>query len=122
MKPSFFKKHFLKHPGSAKPSPIMLQRVNADTKKRDGIRDFIRTGVFSLSFVLLMAGAVYLLQNTVTVTSSPNGKELPIYCVDRDDNKIAISFDAAWGNGNLRKAYSADAGISRYFLFLYILF
>ncbi|MCD7776968.1 MAG: hypothetical protein LUH47_00425 [Clostridiales bacterium] len=24
-------------------------------------------------------------------------KALPIYCVDRDDNKIAISFDAAWG-------------------------
>ena len=25
-------------------------------------------------------------------------RELPIYCVDRDDGKIAISFDAAWGN------------------------
>lgn len=68
------------------------------TKNQDTIKDFIRTGLFSLSFVLLMTGAVYLLQNTVTVTSSPTGKELPIYCVDRDDNKIALSFDAAWGN------------------------
>ncbi|HLR35534.1 MAG TPA: polysaccharide deacetylase family sporulation protein PdaB [Tissierellales bacterium] len=25
------------------------------------------------------------------------GKELPIYSVDRDDKKVAISFDAAWG-------------------------
>ena len=24
-------------------------------------------------------------------------KPLPIYCVNRTDNKIAISFDAAWG-------------------------
>ena len=24
-------------------------------------------------------------------------RELPIYCVNRDDNKISISFDAAWG-------------------------
>ncbi|MGN1077966.1 MAG: deacetylase, partial [Candidatus Gallimonas sp.] len=24
-------------------------------------------------------------------------RSLPIYCVDRDDNKIAISFDCAWG-------------------------
>lgn len=24
-------------------------------------------------------------------------RELPVYCVERDDNKIAISFDAAWG-------------------------
>lgn len=27
-----------------------------------------------------------------------NGKEYPIYCVERDDKKIALSFDAAWGN------------------------
>ncbi len=72
------------------------------TMKRDTIKDFIRTGLFSLSFVLLMTGAVYLLQNTVTVTSSPTGRELPIYCVDRDDNKIALSFDAAWGNEDTR--------------------
>ena len=24
-------------------------------------------------------------------------RELPIYCVERDDKKISISFDAAWG-------------------------
>lgn len=29
-------------------------------------------------------------------------KELPIYSVKRDDKVVAISFDAAWGNGRLR--------------------
>lgn len=71
--------------------------------EHNNVKDFFRTGLFSLSFVLLMAGAIYLLQNTVTVTSSPNGKELPIYCVDRDDNKVALSFDAAWGNEDTQK-------------------
>ena len=26
-----------------------------------------------------------------------NNRELPIYCVDTPEKKIAISFDAAWG-------------------------
>ena len=30
-------------------------------------------------------------------------RELPIYCVDRADQKIAISFDAAWGGDKTRK-------------------
>jgi len=34
----------------------------------------------------------------VSVNGSP--RELPIYCVDKGDEKIiSISFDAAWGNG-----------------------
>lgn len=28
---------------------------------------------------------------------APAAKELPIYSVEREDNKVAISFDAAWG-------------------------
>ena len=30
-------------------------------------------------------------------------RELPVYCVDRDDGKIAISFDAAWGGDKTEK-------------------
>ncbi|MCC8015536.1 MAG: polysaccharide deacetylase family protein [Eubacterium sp.] len=37
----------------------------------------------------------FMLSKTAEVAAAK--KALPIYCVDRDDNKIAISFDAAWG-------------------------
>ena len=30
-------------------------------------------------------------------------RQLPIYCVDRDDNMVAISFDAAWGTEDTQK-------------------
>ena len=30
-------------------------------------------------------------------------RKVPIYCVDRDDNYVAISFDAAWGADKTRK-------------------
>ena len=32
-----------------------------------------------------------------------NGRELPIYCVDTEEKKIALSFDAAWGNEDTAK-------------------
>src|SRR5699024_6763376 len=32
------------------------------------------------------------------VTAAVTKRELPIYCVDTDEKKLAISFDAAWGN------------------------
>ena len=36
---------------------------------------------------------------TVSVTNTVNGKELPIYSVETDEKKVALSFDAAWGDG-----------------------
>ena len=35
----------------------------------------------------------------VTVTNTVNGKELPIYSVETEEKKVALSFDAAWGDG-----------------------
>ena len=32
------------------------------------------------------------------VTFAQNDRKLPIYCVDCEQKKVAISFDAAWGN------------------------
>ena len=43
-------------------------------------------GVFSLNLTSLNVGAVYF-----------NEKRLPIYSVQTEENKVAISFDAAWG-------------------------
>ncbi|MCU6763229.1 polysaccharide deacetylase family protein [Brotonthovivens ammoniilytica] len=34
----------------------------------------------------------------VSVSNTVNGRELPIYCVDTTEKKVALSFDAAWGN------------------------
>lgn len=39
----------------------------------------------------------------VSVSSNVNGRELPIYCVDTEEKKVALSFDAAWGNEDTGK-------------------
>lgn len=55
-----------------------------------------------LSAVLLSLVTLTILIFAIVnaVTASAEDVKLPIYCVDRGDNKIAITFDCAWGNSN----------------------
>ncbi len=49
-------------------------------------------------------GAFKLALNNESVPTSAAKKALPIYCVDTQGKKqVAISFDAAWGVGNVRR-------------------
>ncbi|MBE6729924.1 MAG: deacetylase [Ruminococcaceae bacterium] len=45
----------------------------------------------------LFAALTVCIIGTVSAAAG-NNKKLPIYCVECDEKKIAISFDAAWGN------------------------
>ena len=51
------------------------------------------------ALVLLAAGAVYIpCHSLISAASVAKSRELPIYCVDSKEKKVALSFDAAWGN------------------------
>lgn len=50
-----------------------------------------------LVLFLCIIMTVYVGDRALEVSSTYGDRELPIYSVDREDNKIAISFDAAWG-------------------------
>lgn len=69
-----------------------------DEKQQDKFKFFIKTGIVVLSFLVLMFLGIKYIPTAVSVTNSANTKKLPIYCVDEDENKVALSFDAAWGN------------------------
>ena len=56
----------------------------------------------ALCGILIVGGCVGISQ-VVTVTNTVNGKELPIYSVETDEKKVALSFDAAWGNEDTEK-------------------
>lgn len=51
--------------------------------------------LFAIVAVLLVIFAV-----TNAVTAGAEEPKTPIYCVERGDNKIALTFDCAWGNSN----------------------
>ena len=57
------------------------------------------TGMGCLLAAILMFGAVYY---PTAVSVAGMGRQLPIYCVQRDQKVVSISFDAAWGDAILR--------------------
>lgn len=62
---------------------------------------------------ITMATAVLVLVACIIAKTSQNGwistsatvgnRELPIYCVQTDEKKIALTFDAAWGNEDTKQ-------------------
>ena len=51
-----------------------------------------------LVIAIALVGSYKYIGGYVTVSSNVNGRELPIYCVQTEEKKVALSFDAAWGN------------------------
>ena len=62
------------------------------------------TAVVAVCLMALVAGSGFLgaQLRDLAVANSGQSRLLPIYSVQREDKKIAISFDAAWGNEHTR--------------------
>ena len=74
------------------------------------LRDAVHTNAFKnglfLLGILAFAQACRLLAPqsvSVSGSSAANGRQIPIYCVQTDQKKVALTFDAAWGNEDTQK-------------------
>lgn len=54
--------------------------------------------VSGAALVLLVALIFWAVNSPAVVGVAVSDRELPIYCVERKDKVVALSFDAAWGN------------------------
>lgn len=70
--------------------------------RQEIILHMVMSAAFLLTTIALIQGIVRVLPESITVSSTVNGRELPIYCVETDKKQIALSFDAACGGGYLR--------------------
>ncbi|MGN0483448.1 MAG: polysaccharide deacetylase family protein [Lachnospiraceae bacterium] len=77
---------------------------NSETGKFYGIRP--ARMLFLIGCVLFLLSIVKNLPEIVTVTANATGRELPIYCVQTKEPKVALSFDAAWGNEDTKQILS----------------
>ncbi len=87
-----------------------MQRNGEGLLHNDTIEVLTETGVrilkcgffwFTLLMITVAIGMKY--SDSVTVSSSVDGRELPIYCVGTDEKKVALTFDAAWGNEDTKE-------------------
>ncbi len=66
----------------------------------------LRNTAFLLVAAALLRGAVVFWGDSVHASNTVGNRELPIYCVKTDEaggKKIALTFDAAWGNEDTKK-------------------
>ena len=70
------------------------------SEKREQIKIFfIERKWWSAAACLCLAAAMFYVVNyPAAVGTSAASRQLPIYCVQRDQKLVSISFDAAWGN------------------------
>ena len=59
---------------------------------------FLKRKGFTVLCCALAAALMFGLVNAPAVVASATQRQLPIYCVQRDQKMVSISFDAAWGN------------------------
>lgn len=65
--------------------------------------DFTKKGIIGAFALMLVFAAMLYIPRATTVSNTVDGRELPIYCVDTPEKKVALSFDAAWGNEDTQK-------------------
>ena len=70
-------------------------------KKPRSISFFLFPALLISALALLLGYQVK--HNFISVSNTANGRELPIYCVQTEKPKVALSFDAAWGNEDTQK-------------------
>ncbi len=93
-------------PGQKAPLANRSQvKQNLDIQKDTSFPSFMRSGLVVMSVILLASiaiayGGKFIGTESVTsvISKRISNKELPIYCVDTSEKKVALSFDAAWGN------------------------
>lgn len=57
-------------------------------------------GIWAVLLAALLSGSYQYVNRYVTISSNVNGRELPICSVEREDRKIALTFDETWGSKN----------------------
>lgn len=80
-----------------------MQIISDYLRGRNGSKKVVTLAVAVLVLTGLL-GVYYHNEGSLLPTSSTSGgKELPIYCVQTDEPKIALTFDAAWGNEDTKQ-------------------
>lgn len=57
-----------------------------------------KIGTLCLCLLLVIAGIGAFQKKNIPASANVESRKLPIYCVQTDTPKVALSFDAAWGN------------------------
>ena len=73
----------------------MSKTIHKRQKEESGQRTGY--GILAVALFVCLMVISYKATKTVVTSAKVGDRELPIYCVDTTEKKVALSFDAAWG-------------------------
>ncbi len=79
---------------------------NTDNNEKKAVSDitlFVKLGIIVLTVLAIVGLGIKFLPDAITVSNIGKKRDLPIYSVETDENKVALSFDAAWGNEDTQR-------------------
>ena len=76
-----------------------IKKLVHEIKQGYDAQGSMKKAVLWISALFIVFAAFIHIPRTAAVSSNTvDGRELPIYCVETPEKKVALSFDAAWGN------------------------
>ena len=73
----------------------MFKKIHRELKKESCRK--IGNGLLVMALICCLMFVSYQATSAVITSATVGDRELPIYCVDTTEKKVALSFDAAWG-------------------------
>lgn len=75
--------------------------MEPDLERKKNMALFLKVGVIVLSILMIIGFGIKVFPGAITVSKIGSRRDLPIYCVNTDEKKAALSFDVAWENEDL---------------------
>lgn len=64
---------------------------------------FVKIGIIILSIIAIVGFGMKFLPGATTVSKIGTQIGLPIYCGNTQEKKVALSFDSAWGDADIKE-------------------
>ena len=74
---------------------VMFNKIHSKLKKESCRK--VGNGLLVMALICCLMFVSYQATSAVITSATVGDRELPIYCVDTTEKKVALSFDAAWG-------------------------
>lgn len=81
----------------------MVKHMDQEDNNQVDVSLFVKVGIVVLSIICVIGLGVKFLPDAVSVSTVGKKRDLPIYCVSTEENKVSLSIDAAWGNEDTQK-------------------
>lgn len=69
-----------------------------DENQQSNVTLFVKVGIVVLSILMIIGFGIKIFPDAITVSNMNSKRDLPIYSVDCEDKKVALSFDTAYEN------------------------